>query len=51
MHNGKIIRQHGLAKDWDDKLSTQRPRQEEYARFVHGQPWLWSRAEREAIAP
>jgi DNA invertase Pin-like site-specific DNA recombinase len=39
-----------LAKDWDDKLSAQRQLQEDYERFVHVQPRLLSRAEREAIA-
>jgi hypothetical protein len=40
-----------LAKDWDDKLSTQRQLQEDYERCLHVQPRLLSRAEREAIAP
>jgi hypothetical protein len=39
-----------LAKDWDNKLSAQRQLQEDYERFLHVQPRLLSRAEREAIA-
>ena len=40
-----------LAKDWEDKLMTQRQLQEEYERFVQAQPRPLARAEREAIEP
>jgi hypothetical protein len=39
-----------LATDWDDTLSAQRQLHEDDERFVHVQPRLVSRAEREAIA-
>jgi DNA invertase Pin-like site-specific DNA recombinase len=39
-----------LAREWEDKLTTQRQLQEEYARFVQAQPRLLSAAERATIA-
>jgi len=38
-----------LAKDWEDKLTVQRPLQEAYQRFVHTQSHVLSQAEREVI--
>ena len=38
-----------LAKDWEDKLTVQRPLQEESQRFLHTQSHVLSHAEREVI--
>jgi DNA invertase Pin-like site-specific DNA recombinase len=38
-----------LAKDWEDKLTAQRQRQEDYQRFLHTQSQALSHAQREAI--
>jgi hypothetical protein len=38
-----------LAKEWEEKLTEQRQLQEDYQRFLHAQPQVLTRAEREAI--
>ena len=44
----RLVARH-LAKEWEEKLTEQRQFQEDYQRFLHTQPQLLTRSEREAI--